>query len=540
MTIKRIATLTGFVFSALVHAQVSELKLDPAFNPVVLTSTTPEITRSASRLGVSDCRGYVSEQPAAVVDIPRGSSDIAITVNGLDLLVVLADNGTFWCANAAAQSAGVRPGHWPGGKARVFVGPLDQTSKDPKRYQYTLVAEDVARPLALGWGAADTTVLDGKLAEPIKVQVGAGALRDYGFKLHGCGGSTATQPSHYFEVKRPFADASLFVATGDKDARAILVGPLTGDRNLESRCLGRGVTQVSSQAPLKPGRYALLGGHAEGKQAALALVIADRDTRRDPLSFGGVAAGLPPEQRSINPYMPFWSAEQDGQLRAFAPLVQELLAVAPRELFVFARFDLDGSSLDLDDSVIGERGFPRKGEPVLLYGSDRPRALAADGSTYTLKGADLFAPEPVGPVFLPAEARNTSYEFSLKHTATDGRVMMGGKKPDPKDPAFVPFMAYLKVIETYDGCMRGVWKPVEKQVAALRNTRLRTSSDELKLAKLEEQYRKKEEQTCKPDKLQVARAAFYEAMKVVNRTRRDRALQAVSTRLRQLFPGSPQ
>jgi hypothetical protein len=522
-----------------------ELAIDPTGrpNPVVLKSTTPEISRSAFKMGILDCKGDVSEEPAALVDIPKGSNDISITLQGLDLLVVMTDTGLAWCANSAPyRPSTIRPGNWPGGKARIFVGPYERLNSDPKQYEFTLVVSDVTRAIDLGWADAPKTVLDGKPAKPVAVSTTVETFRDYGIPLHNCSGQTSAQPSHIFEIERPLGDVSLIVTTADEKTRAVLLGPLTTDmRNVECQCLGRGLTVIRGEQPLKPGRYALLGTHAEGKTgAAFTLVIADGKTKSDPFWFTDVPDGLPVDQRSITAFLPFWGAENDDDGADFAPRVQALFTTAPKGLFVFAKQDLDDVVLSMDIALRegATPGFPKKGEPLLLYTHARNRVFAADGSTYGVRAAaDLFAPSPEGPIALPAEPRNTEYAFSLEHTDQEGNVMMQRKPPNRDDPAHKPFTAYLKVVKDYDGCMLKVWRPVEKKVAALRNTKHRTAAEEQTLRELEKEYNAKEEKSCKPNKLQTARKAYYAAMVSVDQQRRNKALQSVNKRLRQLFAG---
>ena len=251
-------------------------------------------------------------------------------------------------------------------------------------------------------------------------------------------------------------------------------------------------------------------------------------------------AGRPPGRATLAHRVPAL-LDLQGELpaRLLCAVGEALFANAPKGLFVFAKHDLDDTLLSLDggvrDGVAGT--FPKKGEPLLQYRYDRERVLAADGSTDGLKASDLFAPSPEGPISLPCEARNTEYTFSLEHTPTDGRAMLQSDPPSRKDPAYKPFTTYRGVIKAYDACVLRVWKPVEKKVAALRNTRRRTAAEEQALLELEATYGRKEAKAGRLKQMQKARQAYYAAMVKVNNARRDKALQGASKRLRKLFDG---
>lgn len=543
-----LAVVAGlFLFPVLGYSRAPELKLDPkGLNPVTLNGTTPEIVRSASKLvGLgTNCIGHISQEPVAVVEIPKGSSgDILITANNLYLLLVVSESGQFWCSN----SGRVRPGNWPGGKARIFVGPRPRTGSSPKHYKFSLAVQDLSRPLNLGWKDVPNTVLDGVPDKHVILSDVIKSYRDdYGFKLHNCGGRTASMPSRMIEIRRPITDLSIMVTGSDKKTSAALVGPFSKDmRKFGSRCF-RGKAKITAGRELKPGRYALIGAHKDGKKhASFSVIIAGAKEKHDPMFFAPVPKNLTLEQRVLTSFLPFWSKQEDMKINRFrhsvsaAQLVQELFLKAPKELFVFAKYDLDGGLLQLEGGL--RKGvtpeFPKKGEPLLIYADNPRRIFAADGSTFTVRTREqVFDPRPTGGVTLPDEARNTEYNFSLEHTPSDSQSMLNqAVPPNRRDPAYKPFISYIRVIKAHDACVKRVWRPVAGRVAGLRNARRRTAADEQQLIRLEETYGRRERKVCKPARLNKARQAYYNAMVKVKKAPRDKALKDVSKRLEKLF-----
>ncbi len=532
------------MFPGAVSGKTREYKINPknVINPVSIEGTSQELNWDASKLGARRCHGYVSENPALLVDIPKGTSDFRFTLIGLEHLLILAENGSYWCISARDSQGlpSLAPQDWPGGKARIFVG-LQFWKSNVTNREYKLVIENVSRPRNLGWSDVPVTTLDADSEKPLVLASTINAFRDdYGFRLHKCNTKTESLPSHIIHLNQPVGDLSLMFMATDNMTGAVLVGPLTDDlRNLESRCLNRGLNRLSDRS--KPGRYALFGTHLESKLGtSYSLVISHSKTKRDPLFFSHVAGTLTVTEKFIDFFMPFWTQAEDRSLVAFSPRAQEIFSKAPKGLFVFAMHDLDERVLQMGELRKGVKPeFPKKGEPLLIYQFVTTRVLAADGSIYyPVNPRDIpanFSSNPPDSISIPKEARNIEYKFSSDHTPTDSTVMLNRTPPDKGDPEHAPYMAYFRVVKEHDTCVKRVWKPVERTVAALRNTRMRTAAEERQLLSLEEKYGRMEERQCKPQKLDKARKDYFDAMVKVNKARRDKVLQEISERLQVLF-----
>jgi hypothetical protein len=255
------------------------------------------------------------------------------------------------------------------------------------------------------------------------------------------------------------------------------------------------------------------------------------DPRTAPAKFPEL---VPLEQRVVTGHFPLLD---DDDAHDSDPTREWLFMTAPKQLFVFPKYDLDGKVAKL--YATAKRGgysyssgkspwhpkapaeaFPKANEPLLLLASGQ--ALAADGSIFNVEMKDV-TDKPSGAVVIPASARNP-------HLTWDHAVHARGPEDDKV------YQAYEKAVKDYDACNDRVWKPAEKQIEAIR-ARPWWQQSEGQIQQIKDAASASVDRTCKPDALEKKKEDTWMELMKSRSARRDAALGRVKVRIEALFKG---
>lgn len=205
------------------------------------------------------------------------------------------------------------------------------------------------------------------------------------------------------------------------------------------------------------GRFGFsLGSDNPDESHKVTLMIFDASTKFDPLAALTPSGALPLEERILERYYPQLDT-RELNLYKHAQLVTHstLFASAPKELFVYAKLDLDKEIARLLTGHVDEASsYPKKDEPLLLLSMDQTYAtvLTADAVRYQVKATHVL-PEPSGPV-----AKLTAPRALKKDVRYGDLVSMA--PPTAKTITASYDAAYAK----YQSCADRAWAPYAKKL----------------------------------------------------------------------------
>ncbi|MBK8251404.1 MAG: hypothetical protein IPK82_01885 [Polyangiaceae bacterium] len=416
--------------------QTVTLKSDFAPNPTLVGtfSTKAEVSISGQPHGASNCSGYVGESASAVIKFTSAMKRTRISAPGARLILAEFGDKKYVCRDVyggETPSVMLDP-EWPTGDVAIYVGgQKDQT------YNYEIRVEDEQRPLDIAWKSNKAVELNEVPKDPVVITQTTPTTA--GTKSGHCGNSFYRDtPDVVFSLKRPLGDMSIEVRSA-KPVDIELIGPLNEDgRNLPRKC---GSDDRITFSRMEAGIYGLrIGTEKSGEEALYHVIVRGKETTRNPIMVPSKFSdkiGL--EQSVITWHYP-QLLQQD--METSDANREAIFMSAPKELFVFPKFNMDKSVAEVIGGSNNAKGapapeYPKENEPLLMINRNG-WVMGIDGAIYRVNMKDLQA-DPSGAVAIPAAPRNTALSF-------DQAVKARG----PEDAK--AYAAWEKANKDADGC----------------------------------------------------------------------------------------
>jgi hypothetical protein len=437
-------------------AEIDGVTFDGTFGKVIGGPNSPE------------CGSQMASHPVAVIDIQHVNPNMHISVaGGRDDGFILRRGNSFWAQ--CTQSIGQIPTMsapkegWQAGRYEIF--PVTRYADHGKAFHIQVVAFDPAN--VAPWSEQVKKIaIGGKLAKPMFVEV---ALRpDRKVMREGLAGRScehvalAPEPDISLAIERPVP--GLFVRPMPTRTPVTLRLEHHGD-NRDSRYCVEHRDNVHHAGPSwrtgsevhfnrdEEGTYGIsVGLPPSAGETKVTLMIADDSTAFEPLAPLPLASPLELAERAVSLHFPQLDVD-DISLhdRAHAELAAKLFVTAQKELFVYAKLDLDADIA----RVLGPTDpklFPNKNEPLLVMsiGDQRAYVLAQDGSLFDVKRTHIVASPDGAPAPLAAP----------RPLAKDTKI--GQLVPLLKDKALSA--EYDKAGKRREACIDRVAEPYNRQL----------------------------------------------------------------------------
>lgn len=448
------------------------LKSDFAPNPTVVGtfSSKGEVSIGGKEHGVSRCSGYVGQQAAAVIKFTSPMKNTRISAPGAKLILAEFGDRQYTCNDESYgdRAPSVMLDEWPGSEITIFVG-----GRQDETYNYELRVEDEKRPVDILWKDKVTATEIAELPKDplILTQTTPTTAGRQGSR---CGkGYFREVPDVVFSLKRPLGDMSIEV----KSAKAIdveIVGPLndTG-RNLPTQC-GTDDNRLRFNR-MEAGLYGLrIGTDKSGDEALYHVVVRSKDTTRNPTQPPSKFA----DKIALDESVVVWHYPQltVEDLETSDANREAIFLSAPKELFVFPKFNLDKSVAQIigDGGSSREKGapapeYPKESEPLLLLSSRNGGVvMAADGTMYRVNMKDLQA-DPNGAVTVSGTPRNTymSFDQAVRAKGPEDEKAYAAWQKAEKDVKTCSDRARNNVEATFESLCSSVQKAADKKKEAL-------------------------------------------------------------------------
>lgn len=462
-----VAELSGAATPA---GQTVTLKPDFAPNPTVVGtfSTKAEANIRDQPHGVNRCSGFVGEQATAVIKLTSAMKNTRISAPGARLIVAEMADRQYTCDEQSYddRAPSVMLDEWPAGDIRIFVG----GRKEGEVYNYELRVEDQKRPLDITWkDKVKATEIPELPKDPIVIT--QSTPKEAGRKGSRCGNAYFHEvPDVVFSLKRPLGDMSIEVRSA-KGIDVELVGPLNeSGRDLPTNC---GNDNRIGFSRMEAGIYGLrIGTDKAGEEALFHVVVRGKDTTRNPtLPPSKFQDAIALEESVVTWHYPQLTAQDMETSEANR---EAIFLSAPKELFVFPKFNMDKSVAE----VLGGSGssrdknapapeYPKENEPLLLLQKSGV-VMAADGAMFRVNMKDLQA-DPGGAVALPAAPRNTwlSFDQALRSKGPEDAKAVAAWEKAEKDVDACESRARNNIEATFESLCSSVQKAAEKKKEAL-------------------------------------------------------------------------
>lgn len=449
--------------------QTVTLKPDFAPNPTVVGtfSTKAEVSVSGQPHGVSRCSGYVGQGATAVIKLTSPMKNTRISAPGARLILAEFGDRQYVCDSESYdnRAPSVMLDEWPAGDLTIFVG-----GREGETYSHELRVEDEKRPIEVSWKDKVKATELGEVPKEALVITQTTATAA-GRKGSRCGNAFFREvPDVVFSLKRPLGDMSVEVRSA-KPVDVELVGPLNeSGRNLPVSC---GNDDRVSFNRMEAGIYGLrIGTEKSGDEALFHVVVRSKDTTRNPtLVPSKFADKIALEESVVTWHYPQLTQQDMETSEAHR---EAIFLSAPKELFVFPKFNMDKSVAE----VLGGGGnsrdknapapeYPKENEPLLLLNKSGV-VMAADGAMFRVNMKDLQA-DPGGAVVLPAAPRNTWLSFDQAVRARgpeDEKAYVAWQKAE-KEVDKCEDRARHNVEATFESLCKPTQKAAEKKKEAL-------------------------------------------------------------------------
>jgi hypothetical protein len=442
------------------------LKPDFAPNPTVVgTFSTKAVANVYEQPhGVSRCSGHVGDQATAVIKLTSAMKNTRISAPGARLIVAELGNKQYTCDEGSSGSPpSVMLDEWPAGDVTIFVG-----GRKDETYTYELRVEDEKRPIDVAWKNNKATEINEVPKDAIVLtQTTPGAA---GRKGSRCGDAYFRDvPDVVFSLKRPLGDMSIEVRS-PKGVDVELVGPLndTG-RNLPVNCGNDNRIQYNR---MEAGIYGLRVGTAtSGEESLFHVVVRSKDTARNPTAAPSKFA----DKIALEESVVMWHYPQLTQQDMDNDANREAIFLsAPKELFVFPKFNMDKSVAEIVGSGGSSREknapapeYPKENEPLLLLNKSG-LVMAADGAVFRVNMKDIQA-DPGGAIVLPAAPRNTwlPFEQAVRAKGPEDEKAYAAWQKAEKDVTSCEDRARNNIEATFESLCSSVSKNADKKKEAL-------------------------------------------------------------------------
>lgn len=443
----------------------------PRLVKVAGVSLDSKFSKQISSRGDSDCGSSTPSKPIATVELkeamPAGFR-VVVTGGGNDGFVLVRQDKVFWtvCAYTTSEipTMGAPQEGWAAGRYDVY--PLGRSSGVA---DFTVELFNAEKPAP--WSDAVKKVsLGKKLDKPLFIEVTTRAGRQVLREAHSgssCGEvPLATEPDLALTLERPIPGLVVRPLLARAPVTLRVQEPSTDKRKGNKYCASyQRQTVPNAYAPtFEAASEAHLNSDAEGTfglsvaipdgsaREKVTLMIFDASTQFDRLAVMPVQGELPTIQsRALAPFYPQLDVRELALSKhADAELQATLFATAAKELFVYAKLDLDK---DIARSLTND-AFPSKNEPLLVVKADADRSIVmtADGLELEVKNSHLLL-KPDGNPAVPAAPRTLKKDEPLE------RVL--ALMPLAAKPILAEFEARQK---KHDDCVDRVWGPFGKQI----------------------------------------------------------------------------
>jgi hypothetical protein len=498
----------------------STLKPDFHPNPAEFL-VAGQATVSVDKHGTKGCDGYVADDPSVVLDLSSSMKNVQISAKGAGVLLAEFD-GKYVCDSpySVGTTPKVQLDEWPAGKVKIYVGQYNSNSK----FKATVRVEDIKRPIDLPWknGLKPIQIAENP-KEAIVFTSKTPAEKGWKPEFRCNDGHFHDKPDFAFELTRPLTDIQIDFRSPDlKNIELTIDGPIPDSgRDIPGRCLEN---VPATMGRMEPGLYvARVGPHENASVMQYSLIITGKDTKRDPKTLpSSFAASVPLEQRGLTGHFPLLDREdiyKSDEVREW------LFANAPKQLFVFAKYDLDGAvakawGADGGDMPKGlpALAYPKANEPLLVI--EGGRVLAADGSIYDVNFKDL-ADKPSGAVAFPDAARNpqTRWDSARDMKATEDDAV---------------WKSWEKANKDYEACENRINGPANAQIDAIKARPWWQQSQGM-IDQINDRADAAIEAQCKPKNLDKKKQDTWLALMNSRTTRRTAQLGRVKGRVADLF-----
>lgn len=502
-------------------------------NPAVLGKYTARATLDLDKV-VKNCgNGYVTRAPTLLLDAPDGLAKAVIVARGADAILAVSPDDKVYCdfSNTTSSEPTLRTGDWPAGQYKIYVGRIGQGEVSA-----TIEVEELARPARYAWMKQQRPLI--KIASSSDRP--ARATRVYskqewapsfsGFRAGGKGCSHGTFPESP-AVRIDVAERSSIFLGVRANATGVLRihGPITADgRDNPKRCLH----SWSEKLSLDAGTYYVWLGTQKHVRPSFINIYAVPTGTQIPTTArfeSATTGGLSVADRAVIHHYPVVSS---GDVLGSDQRRFELLADAPKQLWLKAALDLDGDSAKAvvvpfayssrDEFREPERPFayPKKGEPLLLL--EGRRVLATDGSVYDVKLRDLVPAESIDALSFPERARNPHAYFShaKKLAGADDRARLAASE---------------KRWKRFGACRDRVWARVRPRLRRLNDY---PHFNRNKIARIRNETTARANRSCKRAAVEKADARMWQELEVSRTRRREAALAKTRERLERLLAAS--
>jgi hypothetical protein len=437
-------------------AEIDGVTFEGSFSKVIGGNNSPE------------CGSQMAAHPIAVIDIQQVNPNMHISVaGGRDDGFILRRGTVFWshCTSAIGQIPTMAPPKegWQAGRYEIF--PVTRYADKGKPNHMQVVVFDPAN--AAPWSdKVKPIAISGKLAKPMFVEVVLRADRKAmraGLSGNRCDHvALAPEPDIALAIERPVP--GLFVRP--MPTRTPVTLRLEHrDPKRDSRYCVEHRDNVRHAGPSWRTASEVHFGHDEegtfgisvglppnAPETKVTLMIADDSTAYEGLAPLPMPGPLALAERALELHFPQLDVD-DISLhdRAHAELAAKLFVTAQKELFVYAKLDLDADIA----RVIGPtdaKQFPKKNEPLLVLsiGGERAHVLAQDGARFDVKNTHILAAPDGAPAPL-ASPRPLAKETKI-----------GELLPLLKDKALSA--EYDKAGKRREACIDRVAEPYNRQL----------------------------------------------------------------------------
>lgn len=439
---------------------IHTVTLGPAIaqNPPAFLDVSVKADTAPKELGVTefnDCfKGRLSSTPAVAITVPAAVKGTSVYVSGdVRGAVLLAPDNQYYCrTHERPEDFSVGPAEWKPGTYTLHIlatedGPqkVDVYVRD---HEHKVAFDDKVRKETLNTAPATPLVISG----PVRTRI---------FQRNDhCRGLFAEQPDAIIEATRPIGEMHLMLGWSPEKYRfRVEKLAASGGRPEGVYCEDDNELKFGNME----GRFAVYVGRSTRTDAGpYTLYAYGEKTERDMFQVAPtVPEKLATADRALPHHFPFLGDRHDDHATGDR-IRQELFLRAPRQLFVYAKYDHDANSAKPWPSAYAR--YPKKGEPLLVLqdnGGDDLKVLAADAATYLIKRSGI-SEQPDGAVVVPTVSGVTI----LDRGRTANEQMTGPWEPE--DAAV--YAKYEAKDKAFDACADRIWDGVNPQIDVLHKS----------------------------------------------------------------------
>jgi hypothetical protein len=529
----------ALAFAHTAAAAPAAVVLKPGFapNPLVVegVASPPTVQNPRGDYPFLQCGygSYTSAEPAYQFTVAGQAQDIKIFAGGA-WIVIQNEARHYDCGEQYQGRDHIQRKLAPGKYSVFFVS--DSVGARPQPHGGNLVFEDVKRPIAFREGGRVIDV-PAHPTEPILVDgtVAAQPEADRGWCQSGRFGR---EPDFFVRSPQPVSELRIALAWSPKREWLRVLTPGDPRRPL---CPSKDATSMTFD--LFEGTYAVWVGDAKAAPGTpYRVAISTRDMKLDNLTtYSRPTPNMTLKQRAVGHH--YWrlgryKSPYDSKKAGHDELTRRLFLEAPKELFVFARVDLQPKQVEylarleewnkarLRDSLpLLAPAPPRAGEPLLVI--QEGDFITADGEVVRLDSRLVSLDPPAGPPAVPRAPRVTEAPYQAAEELAES--------DEPKRR-----QAFNALAEKAQNCYIKYMDTHNRSGDARQFEVITRRGGEVSTENLADRLDRVASAQCHLDKVEKERPKITAALAAARTKRRTADLARIDERLRTLFAaGAP-